>query len=157
VLGASADGLDGGPHIFVAGHQVPARGEELTAFDAAAFVDAPGLAGEEVVDAAAPGDVAVALDDGMALADLEGFLGEERGVNASVDDGCSALAGHAADGVSAQGVAGVDADAYDVSGVDALRDDLLEGLIDEDGVAGGAGRCGGEDEQPSRGNYSRAK
>ena len=36
VLGASADGLDRGPHVLVLGHEIPARGEELIALDAAA-------------------------------------------------------------------------------------------------------------------------
>jgi hypothetical protein len=60
-------------------------------------------------------------------------------VDAAVDDPGAALAGHAADLVAAQGVAGVDADADDVAGLDAFGDDLLEGFVDQDGVAGGAG------------------
>ncbi len=39
VLGTAADGLHGGPHVFVGRHQVPAGGEEFGAGDAAAFVD----------------------------------------------------------------------------------------------------------------------
>jgi hypothetical protein len=71
-------------------------------------------------------------------------------VDAAVDDPCAAGARHAADGVSAQGVAGVDADADDVAGMDALGDDLFERLIDEDGVACGCGCGGGKDEEPAR-------
>ena len=84
-------------------------------------------------------------------------MGEERGMDAAINDGCTAVARHAANGVSAEGVAGMDADADDVPGMNALRDDLLQRLIDEDGDAGYAGGCGGEDEQPSRGDYSLAK
>jgi hypothetical protein len=51
VLGAAADGLDGGPHVFVARHEVPAGREEFAASDAAAFVDLLGRgAGENVGD-----------------------------------------------------------------------------------------------------------
>ncbi len=95
----------------------------------------PRRAGEAVGDGLRPGDVAVAFDDGVGLAALEGFFGKERGVDAAVDDPGSALAGHAADLVAAQGVAGVDADADDVAGLDGVGDDLLERLVDEDGVA----------------------
>src|ERR1700733_5477266 len=93
----------------------------------------------------------------MGFASFKGFFGEERGVNAAVDDPCSAGAGHAADLVAAQCVAGVDADADDVAGLDGFGDDLFEGLIDEDGVAGDF-RCGrGEHEKPSRGDDRGAK
>ena len=149
VLGASSDGLDGGPHVLAGLHEVPARGQELAAFDAAAFVDALGFAFEAVGDAATPGDVSVAFDYGVGFAAFEGFSGEKRGVDAAVDDPCAAGAGHATHLIAAQSVAGVDADADDVAGLDAFGDDLFEGLIDEDGIAGDAG-CGcGEDKEPS--------
>ena len=77
MLRAAADGLDGGPHVFVAGHEVPAGGEEFAAADAAAFVDfLRGAAGENVGDGLAPGDVAIAFDYGVGLAAFEGFFGK---------------------------------------------------------------------------------
>src|SRR6202030_124877 len=39
VLGTSANGLDGGPHVFLGVDKVPARGQELASFDPSAFVD----------------------------------------------------------------------------------------------------------------------
>ncbi len=56
VLGAAANGLHRGPHVFLGVHQVPARGQEFAAFDAPAFVDSLGLAGEAIGDDFAPGD-----------------------------------------------------------------------------------------------------
>ena len=158
VLGTAADGLDGGPHVLVAGHEVPAGGEELGALDASAVVDfLEGCSGENVGDDLAPGDIAIAFDDGVGVAALEGFFGEEGGVDAAVDDRCAAFVGEAAYFVAAESVAGVDADAYDVAGLDGGGVDLLDGLVDEDGVAGGAWRGGGKDEEPARGDDSRAK
>ena len=55
VLGAAANGLHRGPHVFLGVHQVPAGWQELAAFDAPAFVDALGLTGETIVDDSAPG------------------------------------------------------------------------------------------------------
>jgi hypothetical protein len=66
VLGASANGLDGGPHIFVGLHEVPARGEELGALRCGrrrrCGLNLPAM---QVGDDLAPGDVAVAFDDGV--------------------------------------------------------------------------------------------
>jgi hypothetical protein len=149
VLGAAAYGLHGGPHVFVAGHEIPAGGEEFCASDAAACVDFFGRAGEAAGDRFAPGDVAVSGDYGVGVAALEGFFGEEGGVDAAVDDPGSALAGDAAYFVAAEGVAGVDADADDVAGLDGFGDDLFEGLVDEDGISCGRRRCCCKDEEPT--------
>ena len=149
MLGAAANGLHGGPHIFRGIHQVPARGEKFAALDAAAFVDPLGLAGEAIGDDLGPGQIAVAFDDGVGFAALEGFVGKERGVNSAIDDPGAAGAGHAADGVAAQGIAGVDADADDVAGLNGLGHNLLERFIDENGIADRSGRGGGEHEEPA--------
>ena len=78
VLGAAADGLDGGPHVLVEGHEVPAGGEELVALDAAALVDVLEVSGDAIGNGAAPGDVAVTFDDGVGFAAFEGTP-RERG------------------------------------------------------------------------------
>ena len=67
----------------------------------------------------------------------------------AVDDPGSALAGHAAYLIAAQGVAGVDADADDVTGLDGAGIDGFDGFIDEDGVAGKGGGGSGKDEEPA--------
>ena len=78
-------------------------------------------------------------------------------MDAAVDDPGSALASDAPDFVSAKGVAGMDADADDVAGLDGFGGDLFEGFVDEDGISCGR-RCGcGENEEPTRGNYGGPK
>jgi hypothetical protein len=78
-------------------------------------------------------------------------------VDAAVDDPGSAFAGDAADFVTAEGVAGMDADADDVAGLDGFGGDLFEGLVDEDGISCGR-RCGcGENEEPTGGDYGGPK
>ena len=135
MLGAAANGLHRGPHVFLGIHQVPARGQEFAAFDAAAGIDSFGLAGEAIGDDLAPGEIAVACDHGVRFAALECLFRKEGGVNAAVDDPGAAAARHAADRISAQSIAGVHADANDVAGLDGLGHDLLERFIDEDGIA----------------------
>jgi hypothetical protein len=71
----------------------------------------------------------------VGLAAFEGFFGEEGGVDAALDDPGSAFSGDAADFVAAEGVAGVDADADDVAGLDGFGEDLLEGFVDEDRIS----------------------
>ncbi len=78
-------------------------------------------------------------------------------MDAAVDDPGAARAGDAADLVSAQGIAGMDADADDVAGLDGLGVDLFERFIDEDGIACGGGRGGGEHEEPARRDDSGTK
>ena len=157
VLWAAADCLDGGPHVLVLRHEVPAGGEEVGSTDASTVVDVFGSSVHAVVDGFSPGDVSVSGDDGVGLAEVEALFGEERGVDAAVDDPGSALAGHASDRVAAEGVAGVDADTDDVAGSDAFRDDLLEGFVDQDGVASDGGGGRGEDKKPAGGDHSRTK
>jgi hypothetical protein len=55
-------------------------------------------------------------------------------MDAAIDDPGSAFSGDAADFIAAEGVAGVDADADDVAGLDGFGEDLLKGFVD-DGVA----------------------
>ena len=136
MFGAAANGLYGSPHVLVARHEIPTGGEEVCAADAAAFVDFLGRsAGHAVGDDFAPGDVAVAFDYGVGVALFKSFFGEEGGVNAAIDDPSSTFAGDAADFVAAESVAGVDADADDVAGLNGFWEDLLDGLVDEDGIS----------------------
>jgi hypothetical protein len=51
----------------------------------------------------------------------------------------------------------VNADADDISGTDGLGGNLLKGFIDEDGVSDSLRCGGGEDEEPSGGDYGGAK
>ncbi len=101
--------------------------------------------------------IAIAFDDGVGFAALERFFRKQRGVNAAVDDPRAAAARHPAHLVAAQSVAGVDADADNVAGLNGLRDDLLERFIDEDGIAGRLWRGGGKNKQPARRDDRRSK
>ena len=138
-------------------HQVPARGEEVAAFDAAAIVDFFGLACDAIGDDLAPGKIAIALYDGVGFATLESFLWKQRGVNAAINDPGAAAASHAADSVSAERIAGVHADADDVAGLNGLGHNLLERLIDENGIADGTGCRGCKHEEPTRSDDGGAK
>ena len=51
----------------------------------------------------------------------------------------SARAGHLAHRIAAERIAGVYADAHNIAGLDALRHNLLERLIDEDRVTSNLG------------------
>ena len=115
------------------------------------------MAGQAVRDDFGPDEVAVALDDRVRLALLQGLFGIQRGVNAAIDDPGAALARHLADLVAAQSVAGVDADADDVPGLNAVGIDLLQRLVDEDGIAHRRRRGRGQHEEPAGRNDGRAK
>lgn len=153
VFGAPAYGLHRGPHVFVSWHQVPARGEEFAAADPAAVINLlPQSARQAVGNDLSPGDVAISFDDRMRLTAIEGFLGEERGVDATVDDPGSAFARDVANFIAAQGIAGMDADTDNVAGLDGVGDDLFERFVDQDWVAGGGWGRGGQNEEPPGGD-----
>ena len=89
-------------------------------------------AARAVADDLAPDGVAVALDDGGGAAELVGFLGIERGVDAAEDHRGAGRLGGAADLVAAQRVAGVDADADDVTRLDRREVERLERFVGDD-------------------------
>src|SRR4051794_2275248 len=109
MLGASANGLHRGPHVFLRLDQVPASRQKLVSFDAAALVDSGKIAGHAVPHRLAPGDVAITLHYRMGLAALQYLLRKQGGMNAAIDDPGAPLARHATYVVPAKGVAGVHA------------------------------------------------
>ena len=76
-----------------------------------------------------PDHVAVAFDDDVGAAPFVRLLGKERGVNAAEDDERAGRTGRAADGISAQRIAGVNADADDIAGPDGRRVERLERFV----------------------------
>jgi hypothetical protein len=78
-------------------------------------------------------------------------------VYAAIDHPGAPVAGHPAHGVTAQGIAGVDADAHNISGGDAFGMDRFQRFIDEDGIARSLGCGRGQNEQPARCNDRRAE
>ena len=86
----------------------------------------------------------------MRAALLVRFFRIQGGVDAAVDDPGAALAGTLPDPVADQGVAGVDADADDVTRPELPSVERLEHLVAQDRVApfGGCGR--GKHVEPAR-------
>ncbi len=86
MLWAAADRLHRSPHIFVARHQIPARGQKLPSLDPAALIDLAQPPGKTVPHGISPGDIPVTLDHGVCLAQLEDLLREQRGMDAAIND-----------------------------------------------------------------------
>jgi len=157
MLGAPADGLHGSPHVSSRRQQVPAGRDELVRVDAAAFVEPLQRAAHGMVDHDGPHDVAVAADDRVGAAELVRFVGIQGGVDSAVDDGRAARSQRDADLVPAQRIAGVDADADDVAGLNGVEIELLERFIDDARPSVLRRRRRAENEQPSRRDDADAK
>src|ERR1700761_1107731 len=121
MLGTSANSLHRGPHVLIGPHQVPARRKKLRAFNASAFIDLFGRAGETIRYRLAPGNIAVAFDYGMRLSALERFLRKECSVDAAIHHPCAPFPGYATHLVATQSIASVNADAHNVSRLNAFR------------------------------------
>ena len=82
----------------------------------------------------------------MAFSPLHSFFREEGGVYSAVNHPGAAGARQLANRIAAEGVAGMDADANDVAGMDGGGIDLLEGFVNQDGGPGrwGSGCCENE-------------
>src|SRR5207237_2683782 len=102
VLGTAANGLDGRPHVAVAGQQVPARRLELLGSDPAALIHALRGAAAEIGERAAPGHVTISAYHRAGRAILERLFGIQRGVDAAKNDVRSTFAGEPASGAAAQ-------------------------------------------------------
>jgi hypothetical protein len=86
----------------------------------------------------------------MRSAELEGLFRIERGVNPAEHDPGAALAHDPPDFISTQGVAGVDADADHVTGLNGQGIENLERFVRDQRVPVGARRCRREHVQPAR-------
>ena len=71
----------------------------------------------------------------MSAAKLEGLFRIQGRVDAAVHDPGSAFARHASDLHASQGIAGMDADAHDVAGLNELGLNLFERLVSDDRIA----------------------
>ena len=85
----------------------------------------------------------------MCAAPLERLLRIERGMDSAEHHPGAPLARRASDLVSSQGVAGVDADADDVAGLDALQIEMLQSFIADFGIAERLVGRSGQNVQPS--------
>ena len=146
---AAADGLHRPPHVASLGQEVPPGRDELVRIDASGLVHELQGSLRRVVEDDRPDLVAVALDDRVRAAEALGFFGIERRVDAAVDDGRALGSRLGADFVSAEGVAGVDAETHHVAGLHGLEVERFERLISNARIAVPGGSGPGQDEQPS--------
>jgi hypothetical protein len=93
--------------------------------DASAFVDPLGRALGAVVESMLPGEVAVAFDYGVCASQFKSFARIQSRVNAAEDDPGSALSEKPPEGIAPERIAGVNADAGDVAGLDAFEIQVL--------------------------------
>jgi len=56
-----------------------------------------------------------------------------------------------------KGIAGVDADADNIAGMDGIEIHLLQGFVGNDGVATGCRRGGGQNVEPARSDHANAE
>ena len=157
MLGAAPHRLHRRPHVVLALQQVPTGGLEPARVDLPGVVDALRPAPGAVFDDRAPGEVAVALDHRVGAPAFVRLVRIERRVDAAVHDPRPALARPLAEGVADQRVAGVDADADDVAGLDPAVVERLEALVDHDRIAPLAGGRGREHVQPAGGDDGYAE
>src|SRR3982074_1867724 len=88
---------------------------------------------------------------------LQSLFGKQSCVNPAIYSPCAALASHPAYLISAESVAGMHTDADDISRHDGFRHNLLQRLIDENGISRSlrCSRC--KNKQPSWRNDGRTK
>src|SRR5439155_21311048 len=157
MLRAAAQRLYRRPHVPPLRKQIPSRRHELIACDAAPFVDRPRLSSQALLDDARPDDVAVAAHDRVRLTVSRGFVRKQRGMNAAEDDPGTALAHLASDLVTAERVAGMNADADDVARANRVEIDRIERFVDDDRIAPAAAGRRREDVEPARRNHGDAE
>src|ERR1035437_583945 len=154
MLWASANGLHRGPHILVARHQIPPRGQELATFNPSDLIDTAWLAREANGHDLVPRHIAISLHNGVGATAFQSLLGIQRSVDATVDYPRAACARHAADFISTQSIPRMHTDADDISRHDAFRHNLLQRLIDQNGFPHGWRCRRRKDKQPSWRNDS---
>jgi hypothetical protein len=117
VFRTASNRLHGRPHVLVPLDQVPPRLDHLVPGHAAGGVERLRRLLCAVRDHLRPDDIAVSSDDGMGGAHLVRFIGEERGVDATVHHPGAARACRFTHLVSTNRIPGVDADAHHVTGL----------------------------------------
>ncbi len=157
VFGAASHGLHRRPHIAILRQQIPPRGLEILRFHAAAFIDLPRRITATIFQRLRPDQIAVALDDGMRVPQLQGFLRIERRVNPAKNYKCASLPRHPADRVTAQRVSCVNSDSNCIAGLDPSRIQAFQSLIADLWIAERRGRRPCQHVQPAGGDYRGPK
>ena len=83
----------------------------------------------------APRKIAVTFHHSVSIAATQGFFGKQRSVNTAVYHPRAASARHPADLIPTQSITCMYADADYISRHDAFRHNLLQRLIDKDGIS----------------------
>ena len=118
VLRAATHGLHRCPHVPAGGQQIPARRHEPIARYAPPVVHARGPTRDAISDDGRPDHIPVASDHDVCAAMSVRFVWEESRVDPTKHHPCPPFPRLPSDFVSTQGVAGVDADADDISRCD---------------------------------------
>ena len=92
-----------------------------------------------------------------ARAALQRLFGKKGGVNAAIYHPGAALASHSSHLISAQSVAGMDADSDNIAGLNGIWINLFERFIHQDGIACGSRRGGRKYKEPPGRNNRRSK
>jgi len=135
VLGAPAHGLHRCPHISAARYKIPTRGHKIRCLDMSAGVNGLGNASATILQHGRPDEVTVSLDHRMRPSNAVRLLRIECGVNSAEDDVGTALPCQSPNLISTQRIPRMDADADDISTLDAAWIHRTECFIDHYGVA----------------------
>src|SRR5579859_1412431 len=157
MLRTATNGLHGSPHVTIGRKQIPASGQKFIAFNSAANVEQFGLAISAILEHTRPGHVAIAFNHGVRSAQFSRFFRIQRGMDAAKDHVSATVARNFAEFIAAQSVAGVDADAYNITRSDAQRISGGKRFIHKNwgAINKWGGRC--QYVEPSRCNDRRAK
>ena len=157
VFRAAANGLHRTPHVATRLHEIPAGRTEFLRVDAPAFVHRLQRPAKAIGEGLRPGALAVSLDHGVRTAQSECLVRVKRRVDPAVNHECAGLARQLPHLVSAQGVAGMDADAHHVTGLDLARCHRFEHFVGEPRRAERRRGCACEHVQPAWRDDANAK
>jgi hypothetical protein len=129
----------------------------LISAHAAPFVDALGGAKSEILKGLCPREIAISANHSVRSAVLEGLFGVQGGMDPAEYHAGAALSRHATNGVAAQSIAGMNADADDVAWFDAGGVPMFEGFIANYGVAKGGWRSRRQNVKPAGSDNGSSK
>ena len=156
---AAAHGLHRSPHVTIARSEIPARGQELLSRNPPAVINLSGplRRRHQIGDHLRPNDISVAFDHDVGAAQLEGLFRIQGRVDAAIHDPGSAFTRHASDFHAAQSIAGMDADANDIAGLNEFGLNLFKGLVGNERIAVAGRSSGGKHVQPTRRDHADAE
>jgi hypothetical protein len=140
MLGTAPNRLHGGPHVAILGQQIPSRGGKILGLNPAALINLAGRLVQAIFQRFNPDEIAIAFDDRVCSAKFQSLAGIKRGVNAAENDERATGAGDPADFVTPKGVPRMDSNSHDITGLDSLRIQAIEGLVANLGIPKRGGR-----------------